>query len=430
MTGRLAPGSRGWPLLGHLIPFARDPIGFAREQARRHGDVVRVDLGRPALLLAHPDHARAVLQERASRYGRSFLHELFRPLGGQGILTSEGELWQRQRRMMQPAFSPAALAERLPGWSERAAEACAARLAAAEGGEVDVGREVTRAALEVAGHALFGVDLTRDRRIRPAVEAVLEILGERQGAVLSTPAWLPTPSALRFRRAVRDLDRVVLGIIAERRAEAGGAASNALDRLLAATDEGRGMSDRQLRDEVITLLVAGHETVATTLAWALYLLACHPEVQAAVAEEDDPQRPQATAVLHETLRLYPPGFVLSRRALEEDEIGGYRVAVGTTVMMFLPILQRRPDFWERPDEFDPRRFGPGWQREVHRGAYLPFGLGPRQCIGNHFSMIEMTRILGYLARRLVFAPARPLEPEVGLTLHPRRPATLRVRART
>jgi cytochrome P450 len=437
-SGERPPGPRGSPLLGSTLEMRRDPLGAYTRFAREHGDVVLVRfLLWPLYLLFHPDHVRRVLQEKHSAYGKDlYTYRLLKPVVGNGLVTNDGPGWLRQRRLVQPAFHRS----RLPDLAAIAVEACARLVerwdaVAGSGRVVDVADEMQRLALQVAGRSLFRSDLSSEASEAGAAFATVnELLTDYVHSPLP-PLAVPSRRNLRLRAATRVLDRLVGRIVGQRRAQAA-EGGDVLSALLLARDEetGRGMDDRQLRDEVVTLLFAGHETTASALAWTFFLLARHPREEARVREEavavmggaypslDDLERmPLAGRALDEAMRLYPPAWSFGRRALRDDEIGGFRIPAGSLVWVSPYVTHRHPDFWERPEEFEPDRFSPERSAARPRFAYFPFGSGPRMCVGAHFATtVARLALASVLPRfRLRLAEGFEPEPQALLTLRSR-----------
>ncbi len=427
----VAPG--GWPVLGDLPAMRRQPLVFLARTAPL-GDVVRLRLGRDVFLLNHPDHVQHVLLENHANYRKNFFYQRIRPLVGDGLLTSEGDDWKRKRRLAQPAFHR----ERLSGFVEVMAHHTAALLdrwseAAARGAAVDVAADMMRLTLTVVGHALFGSDLLgRAERTGQALTTALRITNERFFALVYLPPWLPTPRNARFARALRVLDELVNEIVSARRGQP--PRPDLLGMLMAAHDEEGGgkLSDQELRDEIMTMVLAGHETTANALSWALFLLARAPEVDARlhgecsavlagreVRLEDLPRLGLAARVNQESMRLYPPGWIIGREAIRPDTFGATRVPAGAAVSICPWLLHRDPRFWSDPERFDPDRFLSDGGRPKY--AYLPFAAGPRMCIGNSFASMEMQVVLSMIADRfrLELVPDRPVKAETSVTLRPR-----------
>ncbi len=396
------------------------------------------------------EYVRRILLDHVANYPKSASYRNnLRPFLGDGLLVSEGEFWRRQRRLAQPAFH----LRRLQAIAATMGE-CAARMAARwrAGEVVDVMAQMNAVTMEIVARTLFGADVTPDIA---EVGAAMAVLQEEAGRVrlrafFDLPRFLVRPWRRRVREAIATLDRIVNRILAVRR-EAAARGDAPTDDLLAMlleardTDTGEAMTDRQLRDELVTLFLAGHETTAIALAWTFHLLALHPEAERRLHAEVDAVlggRPApafadlermswARMVAEETMRLYPPVYVFSRRALAEDRLGPYRVPAGAHIVISPWALHRRPDYWPEPEAFRPERFAPGAQAERPRYAYLPFGGGPRVCIGNSFAMMEHAIVLGAVARRwrLEAIPGREVRTEPRVTLRPRGGLPMRALAR-
>jgi cytochrome P450 len=448
---------RAHPLLGHFPDFRRDPLAFLTRCAREGGDFVPLRfLGQRLALLSDPAGIEQVLVTRQQLFTKSPGLRRNPRLLGNGLVASTGDLWRRQRRLMQPAFHR----QHLAAYGEVMVARAQRLLARWRDGEVrDVHAEMMRVTLEIVGDALFGADLADDAAtVGAAFAAVLERFRERtSGLLFLLPERVPTPGNLRYERTVRRLDEVVYRLIARRRA-AGGAGDDLLALLLRAQDEaGVGMSDAQLRDEVMTLVLAGHETTAIALSWTWYLLAQHPEAERRLHDElrdllggrspaaaDLPRLRYAEAVVTEAMRLYPPAWLISRQAVEACEVAGYRVPAGTVVLMSQWVLHRDPRFFTAADAFSPERWldGPipgaagagaagALAERLPRFAYFPFGGGPRLCIGRGFAMAEAVLLLASVAQRYVLglAPGQSVVPAPVVTLRPRHGIKMVLRAR-
>lgn len=434
----LPPGPpRAFPL-GQLRALQRDPLGFLLSMAREYGDVVRIPVGpREVTLVCHPEGVRRVLVDNARIYTKQTRgFDTVRELLGQGLVTSEGELWLRQRRLAQPAFHR----QRLAGFAHtmvRAAESLAETWASEGAGAhpVDVAGGMMALTLKVAGQTLFSTDVSSEaQELRRALTVALRFANARILKPFALPRSVPTPANLAATRAGALLDRVVRGIIERRRRE-GGSGDDLLAMLMEAVDEetGEHMSDTQLRDEVLTLLLAGHETTANALSWTWVYLSLNPGVRRRLKEElvqvlggrsptveDVPRLVYTRQVIDEVLRLCPPAWIFSRGPSEDDQLGGYRVRAGTFVLVSPWVTHRHPALWENPLGFDPDRFRPERVATLPRFAYFPFGGGPRQCIGNQFALMELTLVVATLAQRfrLDIIPGTPLAPEPTITLRP------------
>ncbi len=433
------PGPRGEPLLGNLRALRKDPLTYFPAQVREYGDVVRIRVGPMYVtLLAHSDPVRYVLQDNARNYNKQTRgFAVIRELLGQGLLTSEGDFWLRQRRLAQPAFHRqrlAGFARTMVDATEDLARALEPRIAS--GQPFDVAEDLTHLTLRIAGLTLFGTDVgDESRAVGEALGRVQTFANSRLTQLIPLPRGLPLPSHRRFARDAGTLDRVVRTIVERRRRE-GGEHHDLLQMLMDARDEDTGerMSDTQLRDEVMTLLLAGHETTASALAWTVMLLSQNPgvrrELEAELARalagraptvEDLPRLALTRRVVDESMRLYPPAWIFSRAAIQDDIVGGFRVTKGTYVLIVPWVLHRHPKLWENPEAFDPDRFLPEREKERVRFTYFPFGGGPRQCIGNQFALMELVLVLATLLQRvrLDLAPGHSIAPTPAITLRPR-----------
>jgi cytochrome P450 len=423
-----------------MLPALRgDRLGFLVRTARTYGGVVRFRVrGHLVFLVSDPAGVKHVLQDNADNYGRKTraVQELRKTLGN-GLLTTTGPAWWRNRRLAQPSFHKQRLAGFAAVMSSSSAD-FAERLGqlGARGAPFDIVPELSRLTLRILGRCLFERDLTDEAdAVGGALQVVLHHTIGRLSALLPVPGVVPTPKNLRFRAALRALDRVVLSLIAERRRE-GADRGDLLSMLLAARDEetGEGLDDRQLRDEVMTLLLAGHETTAMALSWTFYLLSLHPGARrtlegeldatlagaAAAGSAELPRLRTTRMVLDEALRLYPPAWVVTRSADGDDEIGGFAVPAGSRVLVSPYVTQHDPALWEDPEGFDPERFAPEAQEGRPRYAYFPFGGGPHLCIGAGFAIMEATIVLATVARRvrLDLEPGRPVGVDALVTLRP------------
>ncbi len=433
----LPPHARGSLVFGNLRDLQRNRLGFGAEMQRRYGEVVSYRLGLLRFtLISHPDHVKHVLQDNHRNYTKGFvLRNLLAPLLGDGLFTSEGEHWLRQRRLLQPVFHRTridAFGEIMAGETRKMLDGWAPY--AETDRPLDVAKAMMRLTLTIVTRALFGADLgERAAQIDHAFSTASEHLTYRFDHPLYPPPAIPTPRNRRFRAALQVLDSIVYGLIAQRR-RAGEDTGDLLSMLLFARDAetGAAMSDRELRDEIMTLLLAGHETTANALTWSWQLLAQHAAAESRLhAEVDtlggrrpavsDLQRlPYARMVTEEAMRLYPPVWITHRQAIGDDEIGGFRIPAGRIIVVVPWITQRRADIWPNPEAFDPERFLPERAAERPRGAYIPFSLGPRQCIGMGFALTEAQLALMTTAQRfrLCVPPDTMVEPEPLLTLRP------------
>ncbi len=424
----LAPSPPGDPVLGHLRAFRRDVLGLMLAGARDHGDVVRFRLGPiVAHLVNHPAHVAHVVQTRARHYDKQTRSTAaIRAICAESLLTANGRAWETRRRLIQPSFHRARVARLVDAMT-----ACVtARLASWRPGTVlDVASEMMRLTFTIAGKTILGADVSHESdRVEQSIGRLLERTYDRWGRLVAAPAWLPTPGNVRFSRDLADVDQVVYRIVAEHRTTGEGPA-DLLTMLIEARDPdtGAGFTDGELRNEAITMLLAGHETTASALAWTFALLAAHPEAAARVHDEvtavlgrrvpvleDLPRLVYTTQVIQEVMRLYPPIWAIERRASGDDEIGGYAIPAGSSVIISPYVLHRHPEFWPDPERFDPSRFAdvkfpPG---------YVPFGAGPRYCVGAEFAMVEARLIVAMViqAWRLTLVPGHVVAPHPSLTL--------------
>jgi cytochrome P450 len=405
-----------------LWRLSRDRLGLMRLAAAEYGDVARIPIGPKVLyFFNHPDHARHVLADNPDNYRKGLgLAQAKRALGD-GLLTSEGELWRKQRTVIQPVFQHRRMAGQAAVVAQEAAGLVDRLRAHQGGGPVDVVREMTRLTLGVLGRTLLDADLTPFTSVDRSFAAMQDQAMFEVTTLGMVPMWVPLPRQLRFRRARRDLQRIVDALVVTHADRADGAGDDALSRLVASTrDEPDPLVGRQrMRDELVTLLLAGHETTASTLSWAFHLLDRHPQVRARLREEardvlgdrlpeyEDLHRLRYTSmVVNEVIRLYPPVWMLSRSAKEADEVDGYAVPAGSDVLICPYTLHRHPDFWPRPDEFDPDRFAVEGSVDRPRYAYIPFGAGPRFCVGNNLGLMEAVFVVAMVTRDLTLNTVR------------------------
>jgi cytochrome P450 len=418
--------------------FRPDPIDYLLASFRTFGDVVCTRaVPFRSVFLVHPDHIKHVLQDNARNYVKGIVIAKLKVLIGDGLFTSEGDFWRRQRRLSQPAFHR----DHLAGFATTMTETTTAMLdrwaaRARTGAPFDVSAEMSGLTLGIVGRALFSRVLDADADdVGQALTAALAIVNERAIRFLPSPIWWPSATNRRLRRAIAVLDRVVYDIIETRR-RAATQPRDLLAMLLLARDEetGAGMTDRQLRDEVMTFLLAGHETTAVALTWTWYLLDRHPavaerlraEVAAALGTrtptvDDLPRLGYARMVVEEAMRLYPPVWGFMRQAIEEDRVGGFTIPKRSVVTISPYVTHRHPSYWEDPERFDPERFTSERIRGRPRFAYLPFSGGPRLCIGNEFALMEAQLVLAMTVQRyrLRLVPGVRVDAESRLTLRPR-----------
>ncbi len=441
VVDKVVPGPKGLPILGPALDMKRDLIGTMHSSMLRFGDVVRFTMGPKgkfqvnAFGVFHPDYVQHFLASNADNYEKSdpVYYEL-RVLLGDGLLTADGDEWKRQKRMIQPIFTHKRVASYVPMIVEEAEDAVRRWGEAARRGEgVDLNADMARITMQVVGRALFGADV---ESAVPAVRRAVPFLSERaiqRGlSPFTVPAHWPTPGnrkAVRYQGSMYD---VVDELVTARRANPV-EAEDLLGLLLNARDPetGEGLSDKEVRDQVLVFLLAGHETTSTSLAFTFHLLGHHPEIQEKVQEEidrvwgDGPtletvrELRYTTMAIKEAMRLYPAAHGMGRIAKKDDEIGGYRIPAGSPVFASTWATHRHPAFWDEPERYDPERFTPEAEKARHRYAYFPFGGGPRACIGQHFSMMEAALLVGALLRNFkVTTSSDPVKLLAGITLRP------------
>jgi cytochrome P450 len=387
-----------------------------------------------SFLINKPEYIEHVLLTNHANYGKThFLRRILGPILGQGLLISEGELWRRQRRIAAPAFHNKRIAEFAATFAACTQTTLSRWRSKTE--PFDVAAEMVGLTLDIIARTMFSADLSGEveavRRLMDVVVAtppsVLDLLG--------FPEWLPRREARAYRGAIAAFEALVARFLAQRRAD-GFDRGDLLSMLLAARDPetGEGMSDKQLRDEILTIFLAGHETTANALSWIWYLLAQHPEAEAKLHEELDgvlggrmptyadlAELKWTRMVIEEAMRLYPPAHTIARTALAEDRIGGVRVPASAIITISIYVTHRNPTLWPDPERFEPARFAPAEVARRHRFAYLPFGGGPRICIGNGFAMTEAQVIVAAIAQhyRLRLAPGHVVQPIGLITLRPK-----------
>jgi len=438
---RLSPSDfsevEGLPLLGSILPLGRNALEFFSLLLRERGDRIKLRvLGRSVLLLCHPEDIEQVLVRDRDSFGRSAEMRKLRPIFGRGLLASEGELWSRQRTLIQPNFQPGALARYA---SQMLTVVRGLTLEWRAGDTVDIHAEMMKYTRDTICRVLFGDEFATTQ---PGIaDAVSIVFGGLRSEILYLPLWrrLPLARARRWNRAVGLLERTLRGVIAARHAS-----TAQHDDLLAALLEARGphgeaMSDRQIRDEILTFFLAGHETTALSLTWAAYLLARHPDVQELAREEvhsvaqggelcpeDYPKLRWTAAIVKEATRLYPPVWSLGREAIAATVLGGHPIAKGTDVWICLHRLHRDARWFPDPDRFLPHRWLQGHAPRPF--TYLPFGVGARVCIGQRFAMLETVLGLASVLSRFQLNATRdaPAEPCAWITLRPKHPIRLRL----
>lgn len=432
----LPPGPKGHPVYGMLREYRRDALGLFLAATTTHGDVVSMRIGRRRIYIVnHVDHVTQVLVANAANYGRSPSYGQLALALGTGLLTSEGQVWRQQRNLCMPAFRRSALAAMSDGIGLTVCRSLE-RLDRAAGTKqaVDVFAEMLRVSMAVSAKALFGFEVEpQSEPLMHAIQGVIDYLVGRLEGFVKAPAFIPTPARARFLRQMRVLEMLVAAMIAERRTQ-NDAAKDILDRLLLAKDEDTGarLTNSNLRDHMLTFFLTSHETTAVAVTWALHLLALHPGYLTRLKAEmqflrgraprlaDLDRLPLTIAVLKETMRLQPPVWSFSRTALTHDLIGGWNIPKGAMVVVSPYCLHRHGAFWTEPEAFRPERFLADADSPPP-GAYIPFGFGPRSCIGSNFALMIMPVLLAVLLQRWRFecVPDRPVQVKAGITIRPR-----------
>jgi cytochrome P450 len=431
----LAKGPSGLPLVGNILELMPDPIGFLLRMAKEYGSLARYRLGSVTMnQVNHPAGVQRVLLDNNHNYYKGDNWEPMRLVAGNGLFTSEGSYWLSQRRLMQPAFHRQCIAGFAGIMVQRTQEMLARwQVAAGNGVPLDISQEFSALTMAIIMDTMFSSRIqAHTQQVSRAIAFLLEDINFRFIVPFYPKMNVPTLRNLRARRALGVLDRVIFQIIQERRSS-GEQLDDLLGMLMEAKDEetGEAMTDRQLRDEVITIFVAGHETTAVLLAWLFHALAQHAAVQEQLYAEVDqvlngrlpgladlPTMPYLRMVIDETLRLYPPAWITNRECREEDELCGYRIPAGEVVSISPYVMHRLPEYWDTPERFDPQRFNPQQADERPRFTYLPFGAGPRQCIGNNFALLEAQLIIATLTQqvRLTSVPGKVVKINPVITL--------------
>ncbi|KAF3884929.1 MULTISPECIES: cytochrome P450 [Nostocales] len=445
----IPPGPQDVPIIGSLPNFQTDSLNFLLNLRREYGDVVRFRLGTRVLYLAsHPNHIKHVLQDNNKNYRKSFGYRRLESFLGQGLLTSEDDLWRRERKLMQPAFHR----DRIGAFSETMTHAIQAMLKRwkgfAERGEpINITNEMMRLTITIVCCTLFTTDISDEASdVGQALTIVLRHANNRISSLFALPENFPTEENARFQQALKTLDSVVYGLINERR-QSGQDTGDLLSMLVFARDEetGETMSEKQLRDEVMTIFLAGHETTANALSWTWYLLSKHPEVERRLYAElsevlggrvptlfDLKNLKYTQQVLNESMRLYPPAWEIGRESIGSDKFDDYDIPANSTVILSSYVTHRHPDFWENPEGFDPERFSPLASAGRPQYAYFPFGGGPRTCIGNNFALMEAQLAIADVAQRyrLELVPGHVVVPQPMITLRPRNGIFMTLRPRS
>ncbi len=427
------PGPKAKFFVGHMNEFRNDKLPFF-QSLHQYGDISRFWFGPfPAYYISSPDYIHQVLVTDADKMHKSrALKGAFNLAIGNGIFLNDGDSWKRQRKLVQPAFHT----KRIGAYADAMVEYTQRMMNNWRDGEtLEINETMSALTMKIISKTLFDADLPHDvDEISDAITAILQVVGVRLQSIAFAPDWMPTASNRKLKQGVQALDRIIQRFIDDRRASSEDK-GDLLSMLLAAQDEdGTGMNDKQVRDEAMTLFGAGHETTAVALTWALYLLSQHPAAEAKLREEVDsvlggraatladlPNMPYSEMLVKESMRLYPPAWGTSRDVTDDIEIGGYPVKKGSPVVMSFHAMHRDPRYWDEPERFNPERFTPENEKRIPKYVYLPFGAGPRVCIGNMFAMMEARLILATIAQKftLSLVPGQQVVPDPIFTLRPK-----------
>ncbi len=439
------PGPTGGFQFRNLRRFQTQRLAFLESNRKDYGDIVHFRIGmRDIYQLNDPEMIQQVLVKQPEDFHKSpNLKRTTRQSIGQGLLTSEDDFHKRQRRLVQPAFHY----KRIANYADVMVDYTRQMLAAWSNGEIrSIAPEMMKLTMRIVGKTLFDADVSDQAdSIGEAITIGIETAGERITRIIQLPDWIPTPKNRKRRRAGQLIEDTIMGIINERRAS-GEDKGDLLSMLLMAVDEEDGgqMTNKQVRDEAMTLFIAGHETTANALAWSLYLLAQHPDIEAKLAHEiqtvlcnkpatiaDLARLPYNEMVVKEAMRLYPPAWIISREAINDIELGGYPIRKGSILLMSMWVMHHHPKYWEEPERFDPERFAPGWEDRVPKYAYFPFGGGPRICIGNQFAMMEAQLVLATIMQQfhMQLVPGQTIIPDPMITLRPNQGIQMQLTAR-
>ena len=436
----------GLPLVGNTLTFFRNPLKMLLDLQRRGERMVHLRMGgRHQYLVFQPEDAKHIMQENHRNYGRSPAFDVLKIFLGNGLLTNDGDSWRQQRRLMQPAFHRQKLAALAQTMLDETTVWIDELKRANTGQALNMSQALMDVTMRIVCKTLFGSDVVgKLDGLSSALDSLNYLANKRLLAPLRFPLHWPTPDNIRFRQSGVLVDTFIYGVINQRRQHAI-ETDDLLSMLLSAKDEdtGEGMTDTELRDECVTLFAAGHETTSVSMAWTLYLLGQNPAVLTQLQTEvrtvlGDTGTPTPDAfrsltytmqVIQESMRLYPPAWIMSRLALHDDHIGPYTIPTDGTALIVPYLLHRDPANWPDPERFDPDRFAAGGLKEnLHSYAYLPFGGGPRLCIGNQFALMEMQILLAMLVRSFDFQPVenQRITPQPLITLRPKQPVRMKL----
>lgn len=419
-----APGPSATQMFSYFLSARKDPAGFLVEMRKKYGNVVQFPLPiLPVYLVTHPDDVDRVMRVNAKNYGkRTIQYENLALVTGDGLLAADTNSWKRQRKLIQPAFHHEAVMRVGPDTVAVTNRMLEKWEKLAPNSIIDIDDDMMHSALEIVGKSLFGTDLSGDvEKTAQATIDALDIIVARARTPITFPKWIPTRNNRKLAKSLKQLNSAVQRILDERKKISGIAGVDRqvdmLDLLLATQDEEGGLDSKELRDQIVTFIVAGHETVASSLTWTWWLLGDNQEVQKLLQKEVDEvlngkeptvkdieKLPYTRAIVDEALRIYPPGWVVSRRSLDSDVLGGFEIPEKSVVIISPWATHRHPDSWVDAEKFDPQRFMPNAPTPP-KGTYLPFGIGPRMCIGKDFAILESMIMIARIAQHWTITPA-------------------------
>jgi cytochrome P450 len=434
----------GNTIAGHLLDLGRDPLGFLTHCARNYGEIIPLRLGLTATcLLVNPEHIEEVLKDR-DNFIKSRGFRVLKTLLGEGLLTNEGESWFKQRRLAQPVFQH----KRIAGYGQTMVEYTEEMLSSWESGEIrDIHAEMMRLTLNIVMKCIFDRDVSEGEAqdVAHALDVSMDWFESKRKQNFVVWEWFPRPENIRYRQAIQKMDESIYSLIAAKRQNQS-RGTDLLSMLMQAKDEddGSSMDDKQLRDEVATLMLAGHETTANALSWTWMLLAQNPECDRKLTHElrrvlqgrsptveDLPQLRYAENIIKESLRLYPPVAIFGREAIADYNLDNYCIPAGCVVTISQWVMHRNPKYFDLPEEFIPERWENDLEKRLPRGVYIPFGDGPRVCIGKGFAQMEAVLLLATIAQKYSFSlvEAYQIVPQPSITLRPERGIKVRLQNR-
>lgn len=427
------PGNK---IIGSVYNLMKDPVGFLEVNMEKYDGAYRVgSIFKKVAIIDKPEYVKYILQDNNKNYTKSFGYEVLSLLLGNGLLTSEGDFWRKQRRLAQPAFHRDKLALLVDTMVDCTNDLIQ-ELDTVAGQEVNLAKEMMSVTLNIVAKAMFSSDI-KDmvKVVGHEIDIANELAVKKINNPIQLPMWVPTPGHIKEQKSIKVLDDIIMGIIEERRASTE-KHDDLLQMLMDVKDEDTGeqMSDRQLRDECMTIFLAGHETTALALSWGWYLLDQNPEEREKLFTEVDtvlqgrtpqladlPNLPYTKLLVDEILRIYPPAWVIGRRPIEDDVVGGHTIEAGTNILMPVYHIHHNKEIWGDPNVFRPERFSKEEMKDKHRYAYFPFGGGPRLCIGNNFALMEMQLVIAMLAQHYKFDLRKGYKAELDplITLRPK-----------